>query len=182
MAASLDSRLTTGAEEPHLTFEDEAWRSIVAWATETDREVSGIGLVEPVGDDFRVKNVYLLRQIATDWETELDPGALAVLVGELVERGVDPAGIRLWWHSHGHEAPFWSGVDERTIVSFSPNAMISLVVDHRLRRLARLDRFAPRGTAWVWVDVPDTSPDEAARAAARRDLARHVQAVPGAAR
>ena len=122
----------------------------MGWARATDAETSGMALLEADGADLRVGRLFLLPQAGNEVETELDPAALAALVGDLVDAGEDPAALRLWWHSHARETPFWSGLDEHTIESFAPVAMVSLVVDHRARRLARLDRFEPsRVVQWV---------------------------------
>ena len=183
---TLDDRLETELEEPVLAVDPVAWDALVGWSRATDLEVSGLGRLVPTDDGFRMTDAYLVRQSATAYETELDPADLAALVARLADDGTDTDGLRVWWHSHAREAPFWSGVDERTIASFAPIAMISIVIDHRLRRLARLDRFAPRGTAWVELDVAagpvagdESSPDAAAADAYRGDVERLVIAADG---
>ena len=125
-------------------------------------------------DDLRLTRVFLLPQLGNAVATQLDPGAMADLVGRLLDEDLDPAALRVWWHSHGREAPFWSGQDEHTIDGFAPAPMVSLVVDHRQRRLARLDRYVPvRDDTWLAVDGADPIADfseaelEAARAEVR---------------
>jgi hypothetical protein len=158
------------------------WRQLMAWATATDLEVSGMGLLEIDGDDLRLLKVYLLPQVANEVETRLDPAPLAGLVVDLVQRDVDPASLRVWWHSHARETPFWSGLDEHTIAGFEPASMVSLVIDHRGRRLARLDTFAPRRTRLLEVVELERADDTGGEVAidpdaARKEVERAVRAM-----
>ena len=112
-----------------------------------------MGLLAPEGDDdYRLTRTFLLPQLGNAVATQLDPAGMADLMEQLINEDEDPAGLRVWWHSHGREAPFWSGQDEHTIEGFAPAPMISLVVDHRQRRLARLDRYVPRHTTWLTIE------------------------------
>jgi hypothetical protein len=179
MTRDLDDRLDHPAEQPHLVVDPAVWRQVIAWARITDSEVSGMGLLEPEGeDDLRLARVFLLPQLGNAVSTQLDPGAMADLMEQLINDDQDPGALRVWWHSHGREAPFWSGQDEHTIDGFAPSAMVSLVVDHRQRRLARLDRYVPRReTTWLTIDGADPIEDwtEAEVLAARAE----VRAVVG---
>jgi hypothetical protein len=154
VSADLDRLLDEPPERPRLIMAPDDWERLMGWALATDSETSGMGLLSADGADLRVARLFLLPQAGNEVETELDPAALAGLVGELVDDGIDPGGLRLWWHSHARETPFWSGLDEHTIESFGPVSMVSLVVDHRSRHLARLDRFEPRRAVhWVTLHV-----------------------------
>ena len=142
MARTLDERLDDPVEQPRLTIDPGVWRQLVAWAIVTDSEDSGMALLDPAGhDDLLLSRVFLLPQVGNAVATQLDPVGMADLMGQLLDEGVDPSALRVWWHSHGREAPFWSGQDEQTIEGFAPSSMVSVVIDHRQRRLARLDRF-----------------------------------------
>jgi hypothetical protein len=175
MARTLDERLDNPAEQPRLEIDPAVWRQMVAWARVTVSEVSGMALLEPLGtDDLRVSRVFLLPQLGNAVATQLDPVGMADLMGQLLDEGIDPSGLRVWWHSHGREAPFWSGQDEQTIEGFAPVPMVSVVIDHQQRRLARLDRYRPRQTTWLTIDGAEPIEDwaaeeiEAARAAVRQ--------------
>jgi hypothetical protein len=153
MARTLDERLDNPAEQPRLLIDPAVWRQMVAWAKVTNSEVSGMALLESWGeDDFRLSRIFLLPQLGNAVATQLDPVGMADLMGQLLDEDVDPSGLRVWWHSHGREAPFWSGQDEQTIEGFAPVPMVSVVIDHRQRRLARLDRYQPRHTTWLTVE------------------------------
>lgn len=152
--------------EPHLSFLPESWRRLALYTVNCKSEIGGLGLVEPDGNDFVVTDVLLVEQDVNDIATRLDGAAVSRLVAGLLETGQDPGKLKFWWHSHAHEAPFWSGEDDATIERFRNDFMISLVSNHELRILARLDRYEPRSTTWVWVDKPSSGlealPDEVA--------------------
>lgn len=186
MSAELDRLLDDPPERPRLVMALADWERLMGWALATDSETSGMGLLEPDGADLRVARLFLLPQAGNEVETELDPAALAGLVGELVDGGIDPGELRLWWHSHARETPFWSGLDEHTIESFGPVSMVSLVVDHRSRHLARLDRFEPRRAVhWVTLHVDrggtieEVRPTTARGPSATPDLPRAAPGLPG---
>lgn len=181
MARSLDEMLEQPAEHPRLVMGAGVWRQLMAWAIVTSSEVSGMGLLEPDGEDaFRLGRVFLVRQTGNAMATQLDPMAMADLMSELIDADQDPAALRVWWHSHGREAPFWSGQDEHTIEGFAPVPMISLVIDHKQRRLARLDRFDPRDDRWLEVIGADPIADfsDAELASARSDVQESVGSMP----
>jgi hypothetical protein len=185
MTRSLDEMLERPVEHPRLVIDAAVWRQLIAWATVTNLEVSGMGLLEPDGDDgFRLSRVFLLPQTSNAMATQLDPVGMADLMAQLLDEDLDPAALRVWWHSHGREAPFWSGQDEHTIDGFAPAPMVSLVIDHRQRRLARLDRYSPRDDRWLQVEgaepISDLGPDELE--AARSEVAAVVGTMPQEAR
>ncbi|HSC69863.1 MAG TPA: hypothetical protein VLH58_00825 [Candidatus Methylomirabilis sp.] len=107
-------------------------------------EVSGLGTVEPLGNDLLVKQVFLIRQRASDSDTELDSQAVADLLVEFLQSGGDPSTLRLWWHSHGDRPIFWSETDENTITSLHIEQLLSLVGNRRDEFDCRLDQFTPR--------------------------------------
>jgi hypothetical protein len=140
--------------EPHISFTRESWRKLVLYTLHCPFEIGGLGLIKQVDKDFLVSDVLLVRQDVNDIATRLDSRAVSELIMELIDSGQDPGELKLWWHSHAHEASFWSGVDQDTIENFKNDYMISLVANHRLQFLARQDYYAVRRTTWVWVDKP----------------------------
>jgi hypothetical protein len=186
MAKTLDQRLDAPSEQPTLLIDPAVWRQMMAWATVTNSEVSGMGLLEPWGEaeDLRLSRVYLLPQLGNAVATQLDPVGMADLIERLLEEDIDPSALRVWWHSHGREAPFWSGQDEQTIEGFAPSSMVSVVIDHRQRRLARLDRYQPRATTWLTVEGAEPIEDwtDAELEAARGEVRDVVGSLAGDAR
>jgi hypothetical protein len=166
--------------EPNLTFTPQAWRMLILYVTLCPFEIGGLGSVEMVGDDFHVTDIHIVHQDVNDIATRLDADSVTELVAGIVERGDDPAQLRLWWHSHARESTFWSGEDEETIAGFRNDGMVSLVINHAERILARFDQYEPRSTRWVWVDRPaalePVADDE--RDAIRSRIADAVRFVP----
>lgn len=165
--------LSSPDDRPRLALDVADWERLLGWTRATDREVSGLGQLEIRDGKLRVSRLYLPPQVSNAIETELQPRGLATLMLDLVSSGSDPLSLRLWWHSHAREMPFWSGLDERTIESFAPAAMVSMVIDHRGGRLTRLDTFAPRRTHWVDVEFTSDEPGAAADPATLRDQVAH---------
>lgn len=172
------------AVEPHLSFTPDAWRQLVLYTTLCPFEIGGLGRLETIGEDFRLTDIHLVDQDVNDIVTRLDGASVSRLIGDMVDGGEDPATLRVWWHSHAREENFWSGEDEQTIAAFQNELMVSLVTNHELRMLARLDRYAPRTTTWVWVDRPpeEIDPTPAEVAATRATIAQAVRYVPQARR
>ena len=86
--------------------------------------------------------------------TPFDSAAVADLLVSLARADRPTDGLRLWWHSHAREAPFWSVVDEGTIAGLRGAGFVSLVGNQELRFLARYDTASPRLTRWLWVEPP----------------------------
>jgi hypothetical protein len=172
-----DSRLSS---DPRLSFDSAAWRRLILYATLCPFEIGGLATVVADGPNFMVTGVHIVRQDVNDIATRLDGEAVSGLLEAMIARGDDPAALRLWWHSHAREATFWSGEDEETIAGFRNDGMVSLVVNHAERSLARFDRYTPRSTTWVWVDRPDDAVEASAaeRDAIRAEIADAVRYVP----
>jgi hypothetical protein len=140
--------------EPHVYFTESSWRSFVLYTTNCATEIGGLGTVETKGPDFIVTDVMVIDQDANDISTRLDGRAVSDLMTEMTEAGKDCGTLKLWWHSHAHESVFWSGEDDHTIEGFRNDYMISIVTNHQLHTLARLDHYKPRFTSWVWLENP----------------------------
>lgn len=148
------ARKRTVLPDRRMSFVPEVWRKLVLFTTQCPVEISGLGMIEPDGEDFRVTALHLVKQDVTDIQTRLDQEEVSLLVARLVDEGQDPSGLKLWWHSHAREEVFWSGEDEETITFFQNEWMLALETNHKMRTLARLDHYDPRSTTWVWVDRP----------------------------
>jgi hypothetical protein len=121
------------------------------WTDMARGEVSALGMVEEIRDSqtgviasLRVTDVYLIKQVSTDAETELDPKAVAELMLELEQAGQDVSKLRFWWHSHGSLSVFWSDQDESCVADLANGEyLLALVVNKRRESLCRLDQFHP---------------------------------------
>ena len=165
--------------EPHLGFSTTAWRKMRLYTDLCPWEVSGLGLLDEVDSGYVMTDLLLVEQEVTSLATALDGRAVSDLISRLLDAGEDPSRLKVWWHSHAREAVFWSGEDERTISTFQNDYMLSIVSNHARKHLARVDRYAPRTTTWVWVDPPDGADDPGADevAAARSELEAVVRRI-----
>ncbi len=107
-------------------------------------EVGGLGTVEPIGPDLLVTDIFLIRQRASDTDTELDPEAVAERLLHILQEGRDPAALRLWWHSHAEGQIYWSETDEQTIEALRIDQLVSIVGNRRMGFACRLDQFSPK--------------------------------------
>ncbi len=107
-------------------------------------EIAGLGSVTPYPQGFLIQDVFVLPQLVTDSEAELDQEALFGFLAKFVGDGGDPSSIQLWWHSHGGGDVYWSDTDLETIERFPGLRVISVVGNRQGELLCRLDLFAPR--------------------------------------
>jgi hypothetical protein len=126
-------------------------------------EVSGLGTVAPHGEDLLVTDIILVRQRASDTDTELDSQAVADHLLHVLQRGEDPSALRVWWHSHADGDIYWSHTDEETIERFQIEQLISIVGNRRLNFGCRLDQFSPKRITinnLPLLPLPDESPGD----------------------
>lgn len=130
-------------------------------------EVSGLGIVEPCGEDLLVAELFLLRQRASNTDTELDSQAVIDHLIRSLENAEDISKLRVWWHSHADEAVHWSETDERTIEAMQIDQLISIVGNKRHEFGCRLDRFLPNRATFDGLPlipvVDQNGPDESLR-------------------
>ncbi len=141
----------------------QAFRRLKLYIDLCPFEVGGLGTVEPLGPDLLVTDIFLIRQRASDTDTELDPKAVAEHLLQILKEGRDPAALRLWWHSHADGSIFWSDTDEETILSLHIDKLISIVGNKRHEFRCRLDQFAPRRLTFDGIDllpIHDDSPED----------------------
>lgn len=104
-------------------------------------EISGFGTVELKGGAFVATNLFLLDQVVTAGSTVIDPMATAMFLARAQQEGIDPAALRLWWHSHAGHQVYWSPTDEATIRNVFSHVpwFVSVVGNHAGAYLARVD-------------------------------------------
>ena len=132
------------SKKPRLILRPVVDEQIRIYTDLAKGEFGALGLVEQIGGDFVVTELFLTTQICTSSSTELDPIALGNLMCELAERGKDASALTFWIHSHGGLPAFWSATDDRTIDELQfASYSISLVVNKAGERRARFDLFQP---------------------------------------
>lgn len=107
-------------------------------------EISGLGKVSRIGNDFLIEEVYLFGQEVNSAKTDLSQDAIQSFLYETVKRNLDPSVLKLWWHSHANIAVSWSMQDKETINNFdAAEYMISVVGNKAGQHLVRLDIYRP---------------------------------------
>lgn len=106
-------------------------------------ELAGLGTVGYLEGDLFVTSISLVRQRASDADTELDSEAVADHLLHILHQGGDLSAVRLWWHSHAEGQIFWSKTDEATIESLRIDPLLSIVGNKRHEFRCRLDLFSP---------------------------------------
>lgn len=107
-------------------------------------EISGLGSVQKMGDDFLITQVYLFEQKCSASGTELDSESVASFLLEAVRAGLDTSVLKLWWHSHVNMSCFWSGDDDDTAKRLAMGGwFISVVGVKSGDYLCRLDMYDP---------------------------------------
>jgi hypothetical protein len=99
---------------PMILITPEAYNDMFVLIDEARTEVSWLGAVQRLGDDFLIHEVFLPEQECTSSTTEMTEEGLTKLATELLER---PDGmelwnsVRFWGHSHVRMDVFASGPD-----------------------------------------------------------------------
>lgn len=106
-------------------------------------EISGLGKVTIRNGNFFIEEIILFEQTSDFSTTELSSEDLADFLMQAIQQGIDPASLKLWWHSHGNGSTFWSGTDDQTARSFNNGWMLSLVGNKKSEYHVRLDMYEP---------------------------------------
>ena len=105
-------------------------------------EIGGLGLVRVLDDGLRllVEDILIVEQACSGGSCDLDDQGIATLLLELIERGVDPSRLNLWWHSHAKMPAFFSRTDLHTLETSFPSAdwVLGIVTNHRGELVNRL--------------------------------------------
>jgi hypothetical protein len=128
---------------PYVFILPEARRKLDAYIQLCKLEISGLGTVTQYGNNFLIEDIFLFKQQASIGETNLDGAAIANFLIQLIEEGIDPNKVKLWWHSHANNHCFWSDIDDSTIDLFNNGWMISIVGNHMDTYLTRVDLYEP---------------------------------------
>lgn len=119
-------------EALNVVISPEVWGKVNVWVQHCDGEVSGMGKVQRKGNTLFVTEAYLLDQVSTGSETELDPSAVAKLMTETITDGGD---LTWWWHSHANMDVFWSGTDHKQINELSKNNYVLATVFNKKKEM-----------------------------------------------
>ena len=128
---------------PRILIGAEAFERLKLYIDLCPFEVGGLGTVKPFGEDLVVDDISLIRQRASDADTELDSEAVADHLLRILQEAGDLSAVRLWWHSHAEGQIFWSHTDEETIENLRIDSLLSIVGNKRHEFRCRLDLFSP---------------------------------------
>jgi hypothetical protein len=112
-------------------------------------EISFLGLIDEIknGDEIQallVSDIYLLDQIVTPVETTLANKAVADLMIELANAGIDVSRLKCWIHSHASMKVFWSVTDDDCCATLANGSYsVSIVTNSRGDILSRIDVYQP---------------------------------------
>jgi len=122
-----------------------AHRKLFTYADLADGEIGGLGLVRSDHGIVTIYDILLLEQEAGGAHTNLDTGAVANLMTDMMKEGKDTSELKLWWHSHDTMGAFWSGTDTATIERFALTSKwsVSIVINRRREYVARVDVYDP---------------------------------------
>lgn len=127
-----------------LLITSYAWEKILAYTDLCPAEISGLGKVKVIGDDFVVVDVAIFEQTVSSAHSTIETKALAKFQHEQVKKGESMKEWVLWWHSHADMSVFFSGTDTGTIDGSTDFPyLVSLVVNKKHEKEARFDLFRP---------------------------------------
>ena len=148
-----------------LIIPQEIEQRIHAYTMSVPSEIAGMGKVAVSldGSTITVEEVMIYEQEVTGATADLSPKSIAKWQSELVKAGGSPKHWRLWWHSHANMAAFFSGTDTDTMDRQTEGDwMVSLVVNKRREREARLDLYRPFRMYMDKIDIQIGTSEEAA--------------------
>lgn len=127
-----------------LIIPKEIEERIHGYVMSVESEIAGMGKVRIEGDSMIVEEVMIYEQEVTGATADLSPKAMAKWQSDLVKAGGSPKMWRLWWHSHANMPAFFSATDTDTMdTQTESDWLMSLVVNKRRERKARLDLYRP---------------------------------------
>jgi proteasome lid subunit RPN8/RPN11 len=96
-------------------------------------------------NEIRVDQLLLPSQRSSSAQTEVSEQALAELLVEAVQQGIDTARLKVWLHSHGQMEAFFSTTDQSSMDTAFPQAdwILSIVTNRAGQVKARLSLYRP---------------------------------------
>lgn len=127
-----------------LLLERTAYDKLRAYTDLCPMEISGLGKVRVIDEDFVVSDVAIFDQAVSGAHSTIETKALAQFQADRVRNGESMKEWTLWWHSHADMGVFFSKTDTDTIEGSSEFPwLVSLVVNKKQQSEARIDVFSP---------------------------------------
>lgn len=128
---------------PKLVISQEDMDKIFGYTLSSGREINGRGIVNKIGNDFNVSDIFMIPQSGNAAHVKEDE---EVLHKVLFEKFKDDLGklTKLNFQFHSHPAGvYFSEVDRENARQLGISPLISMVVNKRFEIYCRLDIFDP---------------------------------------
>ncbi len=112
-------------------------------------EVSGLAELEVADGFFRDKGLLILRQICSEYRTDIEINDLSGFYEKIKKEGTEVLNFHLWWHSHGDADVYFSSKDRSTI----KNHMILLLNKEHLKLCEILSRVPDATVAGPFISL-----------------------------
>ena len=126
---------------PCVYYAEHVYQAIWYLVEKCSKEVGWLGLIEPMGQDFMVTQIYVPRQEVTGAETDISPEAMADLAEEIMRAKKDPGQLLYWGHSHVNMGVSPSGQDETQIAEYLQNCDMFIRGIYNKRGESKVDVF-----------------------------------------
>lgn len=114
----------TLAKKPMVLFSSDAILKMKLYTKEVNDEVGWLGIVNKIGNNYYVSDVFLFEQDVHGTTTEITPEGLTTFAEEILqeEDGVEKwNNMKLWGHSHVNMGVFASSQDDKQIKELKTN-------------------------------------------------------------
>lgn len=109
---------TVPATTPRVLYKPEVWAEIQYYVAQQRLEVGWLGMVEKVGNDYLITEVYLPEQVVHAAETDISADAMTKIAMEILDAGKCSSQLYYWGHSHVNMQVSPSVQDEEQIDEF----------------------------------------------------------------
>lgn len=103
---------------PKVMYAPNVWAEIEYFIEKQDLEVGWLGLVEKVGNDYLITEVFLPEQKVHSVETDISAEAMTKVAMEILDSGKCSSQLYYWGHSHVNMSVSPSTQDEEQIDEF----------------------------------------------------------------
>ena len=155
---------------PEVRISLTAMERLERYITLCPTEIAGLGLMRWVDGNIDIYDIVIVEQAASMASARIEVEAIAQYVEELVEKNLDPADLRVSWHSHAGFSAHWSATDERMSETFLCDNSIEILGNHNLRFTCIVNLYKPFRLKMV--DVPLVCPE---RETLRRQTLAEIQ-------
>lgn len=137
--------MLAAAHTPTIYIKPEAKAKMEIYTKLCDQEISGLGIVVPLGDDLLIKDILLFKQKVGPGSTDLEQEDISALMVDCAHKDIEVDDLKLWWHSHVNMGVYWSGTDHSTADIFDEDMTwnLSIVTNKKKECRVRLDFYSP---------------------------------------